>query len=67
MENARYFLIEGPPDTLAKIDDDSAYRWSEGGWQRDSWAARKISAYDGDIDACPISSEEAQHIIDEGR
>jgi hypothetical protein len=65
MENARYFLIDGPPDAVAKIEEDSAYRWSEDGWQRDSWAARKISAYDGEDDARPISSEEAQHIIHE--
>ena len=59
-ETARYFLIEGPPDVLAKIDEDSAYVWSGGRWEHDAGAARSISAYDGEVEAHPIDAEEAQ-------
>ena len=61
----RYFLIEGPPDALAKIDDDSAYVWRGGTWEHDSWAARKISAYDGDGDARPIDAAQAHRFVEE--
>jgi hypothetical protein len=61
----RYFLIEGPPDALAKIDDDTAYVWRDGTWEHDSWAARKISAYDGDADAHPINAEQAHRFVEE--
>ncbi len=61
----RYFLIEGPPDALAKIDDDSAYVWRAGTWEHSSWAARKISAYDGDADARPIDAAQAHRFVEE--
>jgi rubrerythrin len=64
-EAPRYFLIEGPPDALAKIDDDTAYVWRDGTWEQDSWAARKISAYDGDVEARPIDVREAHRFIQE--
>ncbi len=64
-EAPRYFLIEGPPDALAKIDDDTAYVWREGTWEQDSWAARKISAYDGEVEARPIDAKEAYRFVQE--
>jgi hypothetical protein len=64
-EAPRYFLIEGPPDVLAKIDDDTAYVWREGTWRQDSWAARKISAYDGEVEARPIDVKEAYRFVQE--
>jgi hypothetical protein len=64
-EAPRYFLIEGPPDALAKIDDDTAYVWRDGTWEKDSWAARKISAYDGEVEARPIDVKEAHRFVEE--
>jgi len=64
-EAPRYFLIEGPPDALAKISDDTAYLWSEGTWEQSSWAARKISAYDGEVEARPIDVKEAHRFVQE--
>jgi hypothetical protein len=64
-EGPRYFLVEGPPDVLAKIDDDTAYVWREGAWEQDSWAARKISAYDGQVEARPIDVKEAHRFVEE--
>ena len=64
-EAPRYFLIEGPPDALAKIDDGAAYVWRDGTWVQDSWAARKISAYDGEVEARPIDAHEAHRFVQE--
>ena len=63
----RYFLIEGPPDRLAKIDGDSAYVWRAGTWEQSSWAARKMSAMDGDPDARPIDAAQAHRFVQEER
>jgi hypothetical protein len=65
IEAPRYFLIEGPPDALAKIDGDTAYVWREGAWEQDSWAARKISAYDGQVESRPIDVKEAYRFVQE--
>lgn len=64
-EAPRYFLIEGPPDALVKIDDGAAYVWRDGAWEQDSWAARKISAYDGEVEARPIDAHEAHRFVQE--
>ena len=64
-EAPRYFLVEGPPDALVKIDDGAAYVWRDGSWVQDSWAARKISAYDGEVEARPIDSHEAHRFVQE--
>lgn len=64
-EAPRYFLIEGPPDALVKIDDGAAYVWRDGTWEQDSWAARKISAYDGEVEARPIDAHEAHRFVQE--
>ena len=64
-EAPRYFLIEGPPDVLAKIHDGAAYVWREDTWEQSSWAARKISAYDGEVEARPIDVKEAHRFVHE--
>lgn len=64
-EAPRYFLIEGPPDALVKIEDGAAYVWRDGTWTEDSWAARKISAYDGEVEARPIDAHEAHRFVQE--
>ncbi len=64
-EAPRYFLIEGPPDALVKIEDGAAYVWRDGTWVQDSWAARKISAYDGEVEARPIDAHEAHRFVQE--
>jgi hypothetical protein len=60
MAETRYFVWEGPPNRLVKIEHGVGYILRHGQWQESEHAYRRVQGLGGDADSHPVSRAEAE-------